>query len=166
MRTQLKLLKYLVKDCQLILISEYIQKPLSDGGDGFLSVIKNIFNTSKVDINAEDNSNHPKNYKLLIDENTETGYLESASIIGLKCFDEKDRKPLILNSAVLGKVIKQISTDIQQAKYKIKTLIIGIGGTATIDFGIGACTQLGLNLFDDKGNELILFQKILIRLKN
>lgn len=131
-----------------------IQKPLSDGGDGFLSVLKNIFKTSEFDINAEDNFNHPQTYKLLIDEKTETGYLESASIIGLKCFDEKDRKPLILNSAVLGKVIKQISTDIQQAKYKIKTLIVGIGGTATIDFGIGACTQLGLKLFDENEKEL------------
>lgn len=136
-----------------------IQKPLSDGGDGFLSVLKNIFKTSEFDINAEDYFNRPQTYKLLIDENIETGYLESASIIGLKCFDEKDRKPLILNSAALGKVIKQISTDVQQAKYKIKTLIIGIGGTATIDFGIGACTQLGLKLLDVKGNELIPIPK-------
>lgn len=136
-----------------------VQKPLSDGGDGFLSVLKNIFNTSEFDINVEDNFNHPQNYKLIIDKNAETGYLESASIIGLKCFDEKNRKPLILNSAVLGKVIKQISIEVQQAKYKIKTLIIGIGGTATIDFGIGACTQLGLNLFDGKEKELIPFPK-------
>ncbi len=138
---------------------QIFQKPISDGGDGFLSVIKNIFKTSEFDIIAEDKFNTPQNYKLLIDKNAETGYLESASIIGLKCFDKKDRKPLILNSAVLGKVIKQISTDVQQAKYKIKTLIIGIGGTATIDFGIGACTQLGLNLFDEKEKELIPIPK-------
>ncbi len=138
---------------------QVFQKPISDGGDGFLSVIKNIFKTSEFDIIAEDNFNTPQNYKLLIDKNAETGYLESASIIGLKCFDKKDRKPLILSSAVLGKVIKQISADVQQAKYKIKTLIIGIGGTATIDFGIGACTQLGLNLFDKKGKELIPIPK-------
>ncbi|MEO8230692.1 MAG: glycerate kinase, partial [Ignavibacteriota bacterium] len=143
-----------------------IQKPLSDGGDGFLSVIKNIFNTSELNIQVKDELDHPKTYKLLIDETAETGYLESASIIGLKCFEGNDRKPLILNSAVLGKVIKQISIDVQQTKYKIKNLIIGIGGTATIDFGIGACTQLGLKLLDGKGNELNLIPKNLNQVEN
>ena len=136
-----------------------IQKPISYGGDGFLSVIKNAFNTSEVDITASDSFNRSRNYKLLIDSKTDSGYLESASIIGLKCFDEKNRKPLILNSALLGKVITQISTDIQQSKYKIQTLILGIGGTATIDFGIGACIQLGLKLLDEKENELIPIPK-------
>lgn len=136
-----------------------IQKPLSDGGDGFLPVIKKTFKTFELDIIAPDIFNHYQSYKLLIDAKTDTGYLESASIIGLKCFDKKNRKSLILNSALLGKVITQISTDIQQAKFKIKTLIIGIGGTATIDFGIGACTQLGLKLLDEKENELIPIPK-------
>ncbi len=132
-----------------------IEKPLSDGGDGFLSVIENIFDTIQININAAGSLNKSKNIKLIMDKNSDTGYLESASIIGLKCFSENERKPLLLNSELLGKVIRQISNDVQQNKYKIKDLIIGIGGTATIDFGIGACAQLGLKLFDEKGNELI-----------
>ena len=96
----------------------------------------------------------PINCKILIDEKNETAYLESASLIGLKCIEEKNRKPLLLNSELIGKIISQLAIGVKHSKLKIKNLVIGIGGTATIDFGIGACTQLGLSLFDENKNQL------------
>lgn len=131
-----------------------ISKPLSDGGDGFLSVVKNIYEVVETDIFVSDEFNQKKNYKILIDNKTETAYLESASVIGLKCIEENRRKPLLLNSALIGKIINQISIEVDQSRLKIKNLVIGIGGTATIDFGIGACSQLGLTLLDKNGNQL------------
>jgi len=129
-------------------------RPLSDGGDGFLSVIKNIFNVIEINITVKDEYHHTKNYKILIDEKNETAYLESASVIGLKCIEAKNRKPLLLNSELIGKIISQVAIGVKQSKLKIKILVIGIGGTATIDFGIGACSQLGLSLFDENKNQI------------
>ena len=131
-----------------------ILKPLSDGGDGFLSVIKNILNVIEIYITVKDEDDQTKNCKILIDEKTETAYLESASVIGLKCIEEKNRKPLLLNSELIGKIISQLAIGVKHSKLKIKNLVIGIGGTATIDFGIGACSQLGLSLFDENKNQL------------
>ena len=134
--------------------NKIILKPLSDGGDGFLSVIKNIFNVIEINITVKDEYHQTKNYKILIDEKNETAYLESASVIGLKCIEEKNRKPLLLNSELIGKIISQLAIGVKHSKLKIKNLVIGIGGTATIDFGIGACSQLGLSLFDENKNQL------------
>lgn len=134
--------------------NKIILKPLSDGGDGFLAVIKNIFNVTEINITVLDEFHPTKNFKILIDEKNETAYLESASVVGLKCIEEKSRKPLLLNSELIGIIIKQLAISVKQFKLKIKKLVIGIGGTATIDFGIGACSQLGLSLFDGDGNQL------------
>lgn len=131
-----------------------IVRPLSDGGDGFLSVINNIVNVVETEIAIKDASNKIKNYSMLVDEKNETAYLESASIIGLKCIEERNRKPLILNSKTVGAIINQAAIKVKQSELKIKNLVIGIGGTATIDFGIGACSQLGLSLFDNDDNKL------------
>jgi len=131
-----------------------IVRPLSDGGDGFLSVIKNIVNVFEIEILIKDASNKIKNYSILVDEKNEIAYLESASVIGLKCIEERNRKPLLLNSKTIGAIINQAAIKVKQSELKIKNLVIGIGGTATIDFGIGACSQLGLSLFDNNGSKL------------
>jgi glycerate kinase len=131
-----------------------IVRPLSDGGDGFLSVIKNILNVVETEISIKYNHNNLKSHKILVDKKAETAYLESASVIGLKLIEEKKRNPLIFNSELIGKIINQLSVEVNQSRLKIRNLIIGIGGTATIDFGIGACSQLGLSLFDKNGNQL------------
>lgn len=136
-----------------------ISRPLSDGGDGFLSVIKNIYDVNETEIVVSDEFNQKKIYKILIDNKTDTAYLESAAVIGLKCIEEKNRNPLLLNSALIGKIIKKLKMEVNNSMLKIKDLIIGIGGTATIDFGIGACAQLGLSLLDSMQNQITPFPK-------
>jgi len=132
-----------------------ICKPISDGGDGFLSVVKNVFDVVEVDIKVNDQLNNTKSYKILIDEKTETGFLESASVIGLKCIMDKNRNPLLLSSALIGSIITQLSIEVNQSNLIVKNFVIGIGGTATIDLGIGACSQLGLTLFDKYDHPLL-----------
>ena len=44
-------------------------------------------------------------------------------------------------------------------RIEIDTIWIGVGGTATIDFGIGACSQLGLKLFNEIGNPIAAVPK-------
>ena len=108
----------------------------------------------KYEIPIKDEFDQTNYYTILIDEKNETAYIESASVIGLKRIEEKNRKPLKLNTSDIGKIIHKLSVEVNHSKLKIKNLIIGIGGTATIDFGIGACSQLGLSLFDKNGNQL------------
>ncbi len=49
--------------------------------------------------------------------------------------------------------------EIYRERIEIDTIWIGVGGTATIDFGIGACSQLGLKLFNEIGNPIAAVPK-------
>ena len=135
--------------------SEIVSKPLSDGGDGFLSVTEKIFSTENYQYEIFDSIyKKPKNVEFAIDHKRQVGFVESASIIGLNSLDSANRKPLIINSESLGLLLKKIADDVYLNKLKVKSVYLGIGGTATIDLGIGACAPFGLKLFDEANNLL------------
>lgn len=126
-----------------------ISKPLSDGGDGFLNVCKSIFKTEPLLLSIKnDFDGAEKEYTIQIDKQSKSIFIESAELFGLKLFSEYQRNPLILNSEILGKIITKLVDEVDSEKLDLQTIWIGVGGTATIDFGIGACSQLGLNMFD------------------
>jgi len=133
-----------------------IQKPLSDGGDGFLSIAKLLFSCSDIIYSIircyEDQL---ENKTILFDKNFNRIFIESANLFGLKVVPEEFRNPMKLNSNSLGSILKKIELDVINKRQIVDEVIIGIGGTATLDFGIGACSQLGLKLFDKVGKELV-----------
>ncbi len=132
--------------------AKIISKPLSDGGDGFLNVCKSIFNAEAILFSLEnDFDNIKKEYNILLDSERKSIFIESAELFGLKLIDKNQRNPLLLNSAVLGKIIADLIKNVNQKKLDVNTVWIGVGGTSTIDLGAGACSQLGLGLFDRFG---------------
>lgn len=133
-----------------------ILKPLTDGGDGFLNVCKSIFKTEPLQLSIKnDLDGIEKEYTFQIDHLRKNVFIESAELFGLKLFDESQLNPLNQNSEVLGKIIAKLSDEVNCKKLDVKTILIGIGGTATIDFGIGACSQLGLSLFGKQMDQLL-----------
>lgn len=132
-----------------------IQKPLSDGGDGFLSVAKSLFKCSDLTyLIKKCYGDYLQDKIFQIDKNSNRIFIESADLCGLKIVPKEFREPVKLNSTDLGSVLKKVELDIISKKQVVDEVIIGIGGTATLDFGIGACSQLGLKLLDAAGNEL------------
>lgn len=133
-----------------------ILKPISDGGDGFLAVCK--FHFGGEILNYEISTPYD-NSKLvcpvLYTNYSKTIYIESADVLGLKIVPDQYRNPLNLSSKGLGKLLIKIENDVLSGKISVNNLIIGIGGTATIDMGIGACSELGLKLFDMTNKEII-----------
>ncbi|MCJ7554329.1 MAG: glycerate kinase, partial [Ignavibacteriaceae bacterium] len=85
-------------------------------------------------------------------ENSKAAYIESAEIVGLKKVPGKFRNPLELNTKTLGELLRKISIDVLDHKLNIEKIIIGIGGTATVDFGLGVASIFGLKLFDENKN--------------
>jgi glycerate kinase len=81
-------------------------------------------------------------------------FIESAEVLGLKLIPVELRKPLFLNSRGLGQIIRQIQKDVLKNKLRVDEIVIGVGGTGTVDLGIGMMSQLGLKLFDEENNSL------------
>ena len=114
-----------------------------------------MFNTKPLKVSIEnDFDNTKKEYKILLDHESKSIFIESAELFGLKLLDQNHRNPLLLNSGVLGQIITRLIENVNQKKLDVNTVWIGVGGTATIDLGIGACSEFGLSLFDV--NEKIL----------
>ncbi len=130
-------------------------RPLSDGGDGFRSVysfIQQVNTSNKYKIISY--SNHLFNYLFVYSKKDKTIFIESAELFGLKSIPESKRNPLIINSELLGKILEFLAKEIYENRIEIDEIYIGVGGTATIDFGIGACSQLGLTLYNEKDEDI------------
>ncbi len=134
---------------------EFHYKPISDGGDGFLEVAQNYFSLEL--LHFEISSPHsdekflcPVGYSLL----DKKVYIESAKVLGLNLVPDNKRKPLLLTSKGMGELIEQLIGSNENGFLEVNELIIGIGGTATNDMGLGMMNCLGLDLYDINNNKL------------
>ncbi|RKY92322.1 MAG: hypothetical protein DRQ13_10505, partial [Ignavibacteriae bacterium] len=136
--------------------AELILKPISDGGDGFLDVCR--FHFSGKILNYQISTPYDNSELIcpvLYNIDSKTIYIESADLLGLKVVSAEFRNPLKLSSKGLGELLLKIENDVSSGKININKIIVGIGGTATIDMGIGACSALGLKLFDVNDKEIL-----------
>lgn len=134
---------------------EFITKPISDGGDGFLNVCKFYFGGEIRNYSISSSYSDSKfECPVLYCEKKRELYLESAEVLGLKVVPLDFRNPLKLTSKGLGQLLIQIEQDIHSTKIKVEKVYLGIGGTATIDMGIGMMSILGLRMMDSAGREI------------
>ncbi|MCW9098641.1 MAG: glycerate kinase, partial [Ignavibacteriaceae bacterium] len=139
----------LLKDAKPII------KPISDGGDGFIQVCKFYFGGEirKYSIStAYDESRF--DCPILYMKSRGEIFIESAEILGLKRIPSSFRNPLKLSSRGLGELLLKIGEDIKLGKLIVEKVYLGIGGTATIDMGLGLMAGLGLKLLDVRGEEI------------
>jgi len=133
-----------------------IVKLISDGGDGFLEVCRFHFGGEILNYKISTSfDNSELICPVLYNNDSKTIYIESADVLGLKIVPGQFRNPLKLSSKGLGELLLKIENDIVARKISVKRIIIGIGGTATIDMGIGACSALGLKLHDVNNKEIL-----------
>lgn len=130
---------------------DIVEKPISDGGDGFLEICKSNYSTKTLSYQIINTYNN-KLIKIPAEYSQEKSllFIESAKILGLSMTPPQKRNPLKLNSRGLGDLLKKIRDDVSLKKIIINKVFIGIGGTATNDLGLGACSQFGLKIYDSK----------------
>lgn len=120
-------------------------KPISDGGDGMLEALS--FPHAKYETASILNPLFKKiKAKYIIRENT--AIIEAAKACGLDLIPKKDRNPLNTTSYGLGELI------LAAAKKGCKKIILGLGGSATNDAGMGMLRALGYRFLDQDENEL------------
>jgi len=130
--------------------------PISDGGDGFLSVCEKNFRLKLIEIDAASfYDDTTLNVPIGIAENGTQLYCESADVIGMKKIPAEKRNPLNLNSEYLGSLFIKLENEFPT----ISKMILGLGGTATSDLGLGLCVPFGLKLFDKEMEPLPVLPK-------
>lgn len=125
-----------------------IHVPMADGGEGTMeSLVDATYGKIyKINVIGPLGNEVEASYGILGDG--ETGVIEMASASGIHLVPLEKRNPLITTTYGTGELIKAC------LDHGVKKLLIGIGGSATNDGGVGAIQALGGKFFDKEGNEL------------
>ena len=119
--------------------------PLADGGEGTLDALVQSLGGEKRSIQVTGPLGESVEAKYGILSDQKTAILEIASAAGLTLVPEEKRNPLHTTSFGIGEMIKDaISQGCRQ-------FIVGLGGSATNDGGIGMLQALGFELLDASG---------------
>lgn len=122
--------------------------PMADGGEGTVQSLvdstggKIIYVTAKGPLLKEVNAF----YGILGDG--KTAVIEMAAASGLPLISKEERNPLLTTTYGTGELIKDALDK------GCRNIIIGLGGSATNDGGLGMAKALGVSFLDEKGNDI------------
>lgn len=125
--------------------AEVIVKPLADGGEGTTDALIEGLNGERVDVTVTGPYHEPVNAYYGYLKDTNTAVMEMASAAGITISEQKD--PMIATTYGVGEMI------LHAINKGIRNFIIGIGGSATNDGGIGMLEALGFTFLDKDGQD-------------
>jgi glycerate kinase len=127
---------------------EIIERPISDGGDGFVSTLEKALEveTFNIEVSAPYGNDIFFDVPIAYDRKTNTAFVESAEVLGLKKVPRENRNPLFLSSRGLGEILHALNEINERKEREINRVIIGLGGTATHDAGLGVASVFGSRL--------------------
>jgi glycerate 2-kinase len=133
--------------------------PLADGGEGMSDILNFHLGLKKVEIEVYDPLFKKIKATYSLSENKATAFIEMAQAAGLQLLKSHERNPLKTTTFGIGEMIKDA------VKNGAKHIVLGIGGSATNDLGIGMAAALGWQFLDKKGNQLSPIGGNLIEIK-
>lgn len=129
--------------------AEIIELPLSDGGEGLSDIAAYYFDLQRMSVKTVDPlfRKHTATYGLSQDNTT--AFIEMAQAAGLQLLKNEERNPLKTSTYGVGLMI-------QDALSKgVSRIILGLGGSATNDAGIGMAAALGWQFLDENDNAIV-----------
>ena len=130
--------------------AKIIVKPLADGGEGTVEALVSGMNGKIETVVATGPLGDKIESSYGIIPEKRLAIMEMASIAGITLLSLKQRNPLYTTTYGLGGMIKDAISK------GCNNFIIGIGGSATNDGGIGMLQALGFDLLDKDGNQVPL----------
>ena len=128
--------------------AEIVQIPVSDGGEGLLDALIEPLGGKIISAKVKDPLCRDIHAAFGILEDKYTGIIEMATASGLELLTESEKNPLITSTFGTGQLIKEA---LDRGCSKI---IIGLGGSATNDGGIGMIKALGGKFLNIEGEEI------------
>lgn len=122
--------------------------PIADGGDGTGHLIVEKCGGVWHEYEVHDPLGRLIKASLGITDQGKTAVIEMADASGIRLLDPEERSPLMASSFGTGQLIR-FALDRQ-----VEKIIIGLGGSATVDGGIGILSALGMKFRDADGLEV------------
>ncbi|MEM6915304.1 MAG: glycerate kinase, partial [Verrucomicrobiota bacterium] len=122
--------------------------PVADGGDGIASTLTHAQKGTWKTLTVPNALGNPVEAGYGLIENGDTAIIEMAEASGLARLDPEDLRPEEANTFGTGELIRDAMT------VGAKTIVLGLGGSATNDAGTGMAQALGWKFFGASGKEL------------
>jgi glycerate 2-kinase len=119
--------------------------PVADGGDGTVDAAL-AAGFERVQVRAEGPTGEPVDTAIAVREGV--AVVEMADVSGLRRLPQGRLAPLEASSFGTGEVIRAA------LEHGCRTIVLGIGGSASTDGGAGLVQALGVRLLDSAGEEL------------
>lgn len=123
-------------------------RPLADGGEGTVDALVAGMNGIFRSVMVTGPLGEPVSARYGIIENTNTAVMEMSQAAGITLVPSKKRNPLYTTTYGVGEMIKD-AIDMGCRRF-----IMGIGGSATNDGGIGMLQALGYGFLNEKGEQI------------
>ncbi len=130
--------------------AEVIVKPLADGGEGTVAALAETLGSQTVKLTVKGALLKPVTAEYCILKDSNTAVIEMASAAGITLISEAERNPLYTTTYGVGEIIKDAINK------GVRRFIVGIGGSATNDGGVGMLTALGYEFTDRNSNPIAL----------
>ena len=127
--------------------ADILISPVADGGEGTVNALVSGLNGQLIEAEASDPLGRKITavYGILPDN---TAVIEMAAASGLTLISEYERNPMLTTTYGTGELI------LDAIKRGCRDFIIGIGGSATNDGGVGCLQALGFDMLDNEGQQV------------
>jgi len=122
--------------------------PIADGGDHTLEVFRNWMGGALLDADVRDPLGDVVSAEWLYIEKKQTAVIEMAKASGISRIDEDSLNPLKANTFGTGQLI------MEAINHGAKKVILGLGGSATVDGGLGMLQAFGAEIYDQSGRKV------------
>ncbi|EAR02910.1 glycerate kinase [Maribacter sp. HTCC2170] len=128
--------------------AEITKIPLADGGDGTIDVVNTYINGQRIIIQAKDPFFRSMESSYVYSPGKQIAFIEMAEASGLKLLPKSEYDCMQATSFGTGELI------VDALEKGAKEIILGIGGSATNDGGMGMASALGYRFLDADNQEL------------
>lgn len=122
--------------------------PIADGGEGMLDVLLSITNGTYENLKVHGPLMEPVEGRYGLSGDGRTALIEMATVSGLPLVPREKRNPMLTTTYGTGELI------LDALRRGCRKFIVGIGGSATNDAGLGMLQALGFRFLDRDGNPL------------
>jgi len=125
-------------DCRVTLF------PIGDGGDGTCRLIHEQLYGELVKVTVSDPLGRPVQASYSLVDDGQTAVIEMADASGIRLLKPEERAPMHASSKGTGELIRHALDQ------QVKQIILGMGGSATVDGGCGMLHALGVRFLDQR----------------
>ena len=126
----------------------FLKKPLADGGDGTLAVMEQYLQAKSRSVTVHDPLLQPIKAKYLYDAKKRLAFIEMAEASGHRLLPTDALNCMETTSLGTGELI------LDALQKGAREIVLGVGGSATTDGGLGIAAALGYEFLDKEGKSL------------